>query len=73
MRLTEPSTEKNTEPARKRENKGHRGNGNPNRPSVIKRRERRAAERAQREAEAKREEKNRKRREQRAAAKVSKA
>ena len=44
------------------ENLGHRGNGNPNRPSVVKRREARAAER-------KRLAKNAKARERRAAKK----
>lgn len=53
-----------TDPFRKRENKGHKGNGDPNRPSVVKRREKRAAER-------KRLAKNAKARERRAAAKAA--
>ena len=41
------------DPFRKRENKGHKGNGNPQRPSVIKRKEKRAAERKRLERNAK--------------------
>lgn len=53
-------------PARQRPNLGHKGNGNPNRPSVIKRREARAERR-------RKDEKNRKAREARAAKKAASA
>lgn len=69
--VTEQSPKIVTDPFRGRPDLGHRGNGDPNRPSRVKRREARALARAAAEKRAKMDEKNRKARERRAAAKAA--